>query len=90
MKTLNFDKEVLKPDYEIPVTRKLGQGSVFEGFVVLKIEEFNLRVMGEIVRSYRIHWKNKEGNLKYFDCALNSGVYQRFVIPNMARCTILR
>jgi len=90
MKTLGFHNEIIKSGYEVPPTRGLGKSAVFEGFVVLKIEEFNLRLFTKIIRSYRIHYRNRDGELRYFDCALNSGVYHRYVVPNVGRLEIMK
>jgi hypothetical protein len=88
MKTLNYDVVIKHADYERPAMRMIGTEAVYDGFVVLKIEECNMRdsIIDKTFRAYKIHWKNKMGQPKCFYCGLGSNTYKRFVVPNMGKC----
>ena len=74
-----------------PQMHKVGGKWVYDGFVVIKIEEFNFydKILKQTNRFYRIHWKDEDKKIKCFDCILGEDTYNRFVVPNITKVEVM-
>ena len=82
MKTISFESIIKEKDYERPL--------INEDVAVEKIEEINVsdsidgkKLTLPVDRGYKVYWKNKNGELKYWTCGLGSTTYKKYVLPNI-------